>query len=184
MTLNNKSQIIRIISYSVVAITFAFLINNILTCWYDWPGIKKLYANYELFGFKKLNKPLDSSTIMFCYLQFLFYIISIVAVISYIFKTPEQNLNKDSEIFASLSAYIIRSAFWAVFILGVVDIIISFLAVERLLDVIFNEKGHENIFDVRNWYYAKMRLSLSGFKLIEKVVSQIIERTRISFNLD
>ena len=46
------------------------------------------------------------------------------------------------------------------------------------LDVIFNEKGHENIFDVRNWYYAKMRLSLSGFKLIEKVVSQIIERTR------
>ena len=104
MTLNNKSQIIRIISYSVVAITFAFLINNILTCWYDWPGIKKLYANYELFGFKKLNKPLDSSTIMFCYLQFLFYIISIAAVISYIFKTPEQNLNKDSEIFASLSA--------------------------------------------------------------------------------
>ena len=46
------------------------------------------------------------------------------------------------------------------------------------LDVIFNEKGHENIFDARNWYYAKMRLSLSGFKLMDKVVSQIIEKTR------
>ena len=160
MTLNNKSQIIRIISYSVVAITFAFLINNILTCWYDWPGIKKLYANYELFGFKKLNKPLDSSTIMFCYLQFLFYIISIAAVISYIFKTPEQNLNKDSEIFASLSAYIIRSAFWAVFILGVVDIIISFLAVERLLEVIFNEKIKFKLIN------AEFRISFIHFPLI------------------
>jgi len=46
------------------------------------------------------------------------------------------------------------------------------------LDVIFNEKGHENTFDARNWYFAKMRLSLSGFKLMDKVVAQIIERTR------
>ena len=46
------------------------------------------------------------------------------------------------------------------------------------LDVIFIEKRHENIFDARNWYYAKMRLSLSGFKLMDKVVSQIIEKTR------
>ena len=46
------------------------------------------------------------------------------------------------------------------------------------LDVIFNEKGYENIFDIRNWYHAKMRLSLNGFKLIDTVVSQIIERTR------
>ena len=166
MTLNNKSQIIRIISYSVVAITFAFLINNILTCWYDWPGIKKLYANYELFGFKKLNKPLDSSTIMFCYLQLFFYIISIAAVISYIFKTPEQNLNKDSEIFASISAYIIRSAFWAVFILGVVDIIISFLAVERLLEVIFNEKIKFKLIS------AEFRISFIHFPLI--IVSMVV----------
>lgn len=46
------------------------------------------------------------------------------------------------------------------------------------LDVIFREKGYENIFDVRNWYYAKLRLSLTGFQLIDKVVSQIVEKTR------
>ena len=55
-------------------------------------------------------------------------------------KTPEQNLNKDSKILASISAYIIRTAFWTVFILGLVDLIISFLAVERFLEVIFNEE--------------------------------------------
>ena len=111
MTIDNKSQIIRIFSYSIAAITFAFLINNILTCWYDWPGVKKLFSNYELFGFKKLNKPLEDSVLIYCYFQLFVYFASIGAVIFYVFKTPQQNLIKDSEIFSSLSAYIIRSAF-------------------------------------------------------------------------
>jgi len=166
MAIDNKAQIVRIISYSIIAITFAFLINNILTCWFDWPGIKKLYSNYELFGFKKLNKPLEGSALTLCYLQFLFYIISIASAIFYIFKTPKQSLNKDSEKLASLSAYIIRSAFWAVFILGVVDIIISFLAVERLLEVIFNEKIKFKLIS------AEFRITYIHFPLI--IISMII----------
>ena len=166
MTIDKKAQLVRIISYSIIAITFTFLVNNILNCWYDWPGIKKLYSNYELFGFKKLNKPLDGSVLIFCYLQFLFYIISIASIIFYIFKTPTQSLNKDSEIFASLSAYIIRSAFWAVFIRGVVDIIISFLAVERLLEVIFNEKIKFKLIS------AEFRITYIHFPLI--IISMII----------
>ena len=160
MTIDNKSRIIRIFSYSIAAITFAFLINNILTCWYDWPGVKKLFSNYELFGFKKLNKPLEDSALTYCYFQLLFYFASIAAVIFYVFKTPQQNLIKDSEIFSSLSAYIIRSAFWAVFILGIVDIIISFLAVERLLEVIFNEAIKFKLIS------AEFRISFIHFPLI------------------
>jgi len=166
MAIDNKAQIVRIISYSIIAITFAFLINNILTCWFDWPGIKKLYSNYELFGFKKLNKSLEGSALTLCYLQFLFYIISIASAIFYIFKTPKQSLNKDSEKLSSLSAYIIRSAFWAVFILGVVDIIISFLAVERLLEVIFNEKIKFKLIS------AEFRITYIHFPLI--IISMII----------
>ena len=140
MKINHVSQLIRILSYSIIAITFVFLINNLLTNWYDWPGIKKLYSHYELFGFKKLNKPLEETSITYCYIQFLLYLVSIFSVIFYVFRTPKQNLNKDSKILASVSAYIIRTAFWTVFILGLADLIISFLAVERLLDVIFNEE--------------------------------------------
>ena len=75
-------------------------------------------------------------------------------------------LNKDAEILASLSAYIIRSAFWAVFILGVVDIIISFLAVERLLEVIFNEKIKFKLIS------AEFRISFIHFPLI--IVSMVV----------
>ena len=91
-------------------------------------------------GFKKLNKPLGSSALNYAFIQFFFYIASIIGVFFYVFKTNNQNLEKDSKILSSISAYIIRSAFWAVFLLGLADLLVSFLAVERLLDVIFNEK--------------------------------------------
>ena len=64
----------------------------------------------------------------------------ILSFIFYVLKTFRQNLEKDSQILSSFSAYIIRSAFWAVFLLGIIDLVISFMAVERLLDPIFNEK--------------------------------------------
>ena len=53
----NLQVLIRIFGYSILAITFIFLLNNVLTLWFNWPGIKNLYSHYELFGFKKLNKP-------------------------------------------------------------------------------------------------------------------------------
>ena len=53
MVKNNLSILIRIFSYSILALTFVFLVNNVLTVWFDWPGVKKLFAHYELFGFKK-----------------------------------------------------------------------------------------------------------------------------------
>jgi TRAP-type mannitol/chloroaromatic compound transport system permease small subunit len=139
-TNDNISLLIRILSYSVLAVTLVFLINNVLTVWHDWPGIKKLYSHYEFLGFKKLNKPLGSSALNYAFIQFFFYIASIIGVFFYVFKTNNQNLEKDSKILSSISAYIIRSAFWAVFLLGLADLLVSFLAVERLLDVIFNEK--------------------------------------------
>ena len=82
MKMNHTSQLIRILSYSIIAITFVFLINNLLTNWYDWPGVKKLYSHYELFGFKKLNKPLEETVITYCYIQILLYLVSISRNIS------------------------------------------------------------------------------------------------------
>ena len=58
---SNLPVLIRIFSYSILAITFIFLINNVLTVWFEWPGVKKLFANYGLFGFKKLSNPLEGS---------------------------------------------------------------------------------------------------------------------------
>ena len=138
-TRNNLPILIRIFSYSILAITFIFLINNVLTVWFDWPGIKQLYSHYGIFGFKKLSKPLEESAITYAFIQLFFYFISIAVVIFYVLKSINQSLETDSKILTKFTAYIIRSSFWAVLIVGMADFIVSFMAVERLIDPIFNE---------------------------------------------
>ena len=138
-TRNNLPILIRVFSYSILAITFVFLINNVLTVWFDWPGIKQLYSHYGIFGFKKLSKPLEESAITYAFIQLFFYFISIAVVIFYVLKSINQSLETDSKILTKFTAYIIRSSFWAVLIVGMADFIVSFMAVERLIDPIFNE---------------------------------------------
>ena len=133
---SNLSIYLRIISYSVLAFTLAFLINNGLTVWSDWPGIKKIFSHHEIFGFKK--KALEGSNLNYGYMQIGLYLICIGAVIFYVFKTYSQTLEQDSKILSRFSAYIIRSSFWAVFLVGVADFVISFMVVERLWEAIFS----------------------------------------------
>ncbi len=139
VTKSNLPVLIRIFSYSILAITLAFLINNVLTVWFEWPGIKKLFSNYGLFGFKKLSKPLEDSVLTYSYIQLFFYFISIALAIFYVLKSIKQTLETDSEILTKFTAYIIRSSFWAVFIVGIADLIVSFMVVEKLVEPIFGE---------------------------------------------
>ena len=136
---NNLSILIRIFSYSILATTFVFLFNNILTVWFDWPGVKNLFSHYGIFGFKKLSKPLEDSVLTFAFIQLFFYLVSILLAIFYVNKSVQQTLETDSEILSKITAYIIRSSFWAVLIVGIADLLISFLVVEKLAEPIFGE---------------------------------------------
>ena len=139
VTKSNLPVLIRIFSYSILAITLVFLINNVLTVWFEWPGIKKLFSNYGLFGFKKLSKPLEDSVLTYSYIQLFLYFISIALAIFYVLKSIKQTLETDSEILTKFTAYIIRSSFWAVFIVGIADLIVSFMVVEKLVEPVFGE---------------------------------------------
>ena len=141
----NLSILIRIFSYSILTLTLIFLINNVLTVWFDWPGVKKLFSHYEIFGFKKLKEPLEGLAMSLSYIQLLFYFLSFVAVIMFVLKSLNQTLQTDSEILKKITAYVIRSSFWAVLIVGVVDFLISFMVVEKLVEPIFGEQVKINL---------------------------------------
>ena len=149
---NNLSFIIRIFSYSILATTFVFLANNVLTVWFDWPGVKSLFSHYGMFGFKKLSKPLSDSVLNFAFLQLFFYLISILWAIFYVKKSINQTLTADSEILNKITAYIIRSSFWAVLLVGIADLLISFLVVEKLVEPLFGE-------------YLKIKLVVPAFRI-------------------
>ena len=152
ITKNNLPILIRIFSYSILAITFVFLVNNVLTVWFDWPGIKQLFSQYGLFGFKKLSKPLEGSTLTFSFIQLLFYIAALLMVIFYVFKSIKQTLESDAKILTKFTAYIIRSSFWAVLIVGIADAIVSFMVVEKLTGPILGE-------------YLRVKLVIPNFRI-------------------
>ncbi len=134
---NSKlSTYLRVLSYSVLAFTLAFLINNLFTVWGGWPGIKKVFSHYDLFGYRQ--KSLESSDLTYGFIQILIYAVCILSVIFYVFKTYSQTLVDDSKILSKFSAYLIRGSFWAVFLVGLADFIISFMVVERLWESIFS----------------------------------------------
>ena len=149
---NKLSLIIRVFSYSILATTFVFLINNVLTVWFDWPGVKNLFSHYGLFGFKKLSKPLSDSVLNFAFLQLFFYLISVLLAIFYVNRSIKQTLTADSKILDKFTAYIIRSSFWAVLIVGLADLLISFLVVEKLVEPLFGE-------------YLKIKLVVPAFRI-------------------
>ncbi len=152
VTKNNLPILIRIFSFSILSITFVFLINNVLTIWFDWPGIKQLFSNYGLFGFKKLGKPLEGSVLTFAFIQLFFYFISVLLVIFYVFRSINQTLESDAEILTKFTAYIIRSSFWAVLIVGIADAIVSFMVVEKLTGPILGE-------------YLRVKLVIPNFRI-------------------
>ena len=152
VTKNNLPILIRIFSFSILAITFVFLINNVLTIWFDWPGIKQLFSQYGLFGFKKLSKPLEESALTLSFIQLFFYFVSIGIVIFYVFKSINQTLESDAEILTKFTAYIIRSSFWAVLIVGAADLLVSFMVVEKLVEPILGE-------------FLKVKLVIPNFRI-------------------
>jgi len=152
VTKNNLPILIRIFSYSILSITFVFLINNALTVWFDWPGIKQLYSNYGIFGFKKLSKPLEGSALTLSFIQLFFYFVSIGIVVFYVLKSINKTLESDAEILTKFTAYIIRSSFWAVLIVGAADFLVSFMVVEKLVEPIFGE-------------FLKVKLVIPNFRI-------------------
>ena len=113
---------------------------------------KNLFSHYGLFGFKKLSKPLSDSVLNFAFLQLFFYLISVLLAIFYVNRSIKQTLTVDSEILNKFTAYIIRSSFWAVLIVGIADLIISFLVVEKLVEPLFGE-------------YLKIKLVVPAFRI-------------------
>jgi TRAP-type mannitol/chloroaromatic compound transport system permease small subunit len=100
---------------------------------------KAIICPLRIFGFKKLNTPLEGDVINLSYIQLSFYFISFIAVIYFVLKSINQTLETDAKILTNITAYIVRSSFWAVLIVGIADFLISFLVVEKLVEPIFNE---------------------------------------------
>lgn len=129
----NATLGVRIFAWVCVAVMFCFLLNNYLTFWRGWPGVPALMQHLELFGAESLKKPLDGTAVMLATVQMLTYLLCIAGPVVFVLTKKTRTLRQDSQSMTGISAYIIRTAFWIIFFVGLADATISFLRVENFL---------------------------------------------------
>ena len=119
----------RALALSLAATTLVYLVNNYLDFWQNWPGAAGVFG----------GKALQGTGLLLAWLQFASYILTVVAVVVITLRTRERPFASDAALLSSVTAYIIATAFWAVFFIGIADGVISFLRVEGLLPAVFGE---------------------------------------------
>ena len=119
----------RALALSLAATTFVYLFNNYLDFWQNWPGAAGMFG----------EEPLGRTAILQAWLQLASYILTVVAVVIIALWTRERPFASDAALLSFITAYIISTAFWSVFFIGIVDGAISFLRVEGLLPAVFGE---------------------------------------------
>ncbi len=123
----------RVFAYSMVAALFLYLLNNYLVYWQGWPGPYIFLSHLGFPGLEALDTPLSTDQVRLGWVQIILYLSLLAAAAGYALMTKSRTLHHDARRFSMLSAYLIRTAFWSVVLIGFADTLISFLRVEDFL---------------------------------------------------
>jgi TRAP-type mannitol/chloroaromatic compound transport system permease small subunit len=119
----------RLLGYWLVAAVFLFLFTRYLTFWLELPSIAS--------GIKSFWN--ENSTIADLY-QIFVTVVLLLLVSLWVGRSNQQySFMADSHRINMISTYLVRFAFWSVFLIGLSDAFISFLRVENLLDDVIGE---------------------------------------------
>jgi len=122
---------IRAFAALMVCLVLLFLLNNYLVFWLGWPEFGQSVAHINPFDTPK--KAFSSAQVSRGWSQLIIYSTVIIATIISVKRGTSRSLSDDAALYSRFAAFIIRASFWAVFLIGLVDMAISFLRVEDLL---------------------------------------------------
>lgn len=143
---------LRVFAWFMVTAMFAFLLNNYLSFWRDWPGITSLFAG-------------DGGSVALSGTQLLLYLVALAGSVWWVRRTPDRALRADTAVMNRLVKVIVRFAFFAVLLVGLGDAIVSFLRVEELLaDYVGAETA--KAWDYNNNRAPQLHLPLMGAALV------------------
>jgi len=119
-----KDRLSRYFSWGMLTFLVAYLINNTLVHSQKWPGAKAIFSTD--FDWR-------------AWAQAGIYLLALL-IAWFIVGGRQRSLRADAATITAINTYIIRSLFWAVFFIGLADMAISFLRVEDLLSLAFDEQ--------------------------------------------
>ncbi len=122
----------------LLAFILCFLVNNVLVLWFGFPEFMKFLGSNGLI-FDPPKKPLGDGAGM-GWVQLGVYIGIFAAMAGQLFAAGERSLERESQRAYAAAAFVIRFAFWGVFLVGLADMVISFVRVEGLLPALVGEE--------------------------------------------
>jgi TRAP-type mannitol/chloroaromatic compound transport system permease small subunit len=154
----------RTFALGCTAFAFYFLINNYLNTWQDWPGALNFLKHQQWLGLEALNRPLPEEQVSLGWIQLFALILLAALVIFGAVRTQNAPLRNEAELLSGLAEYLCRACFWAVMLVGLVDMSISFLRVEGGLEVLIGEETAKNLGRaIFRGTYVHYPLVLAGF---------------------
>ena len=133
VTVHRVSSLSRVLAYVMVSSVFLYLINNYLVYWQELPGPYNLFSHLGWFGESGAGS-LSDKEVFQGWVQVLIYLLVLITAAVYALKRQQVSLREESKRFETLSGYLVRTAFWAVLLIGVADMLISFPRVEQFLE--------------------------------------------------
>lgn len=125
----SPAPLVRIFGWLNLTVMAAFILNAILTFWFKWPGVLPLIG---------LGKAGGSAVLMG--VQAAIYGGGVALAFYIVAATRDRTLRLDAKIISDANRFLIRAAFWIVFLVGLVDAAISFVRVEGLLPGLVGEQ--------------------------------------------
>ncbi|MEM7742756.1 MAG: TRAP transporter small permease subunit [Pseudomonadota bacterium] len=150
---------VRAFAWVMVSATFAYLIANYLLVWHEVPSPSSLFSGEML--------AVVPTTI---------YALALALPIFMVMRTPETTLRADSARISGIARFIIRAAFWGVFLVGLADAAVSFLRVEEMLAGFVGQETADG------WNFNKNRgPELHGPLILLGIVIAALTRSALGF---
>ncbi|NOX73502.1 MAG: permease, partial [Alphaproteobacteria bacterium] len=116
------APIARIFGWSIIGALAAYLINNVLTVGFDYPFASSIFSG----GGSAAIVPV------------LVYMVAIGLAVFYVLRSGDTSLRWDARKLHNFNKYLIRAFFWSVLMVGIVDVSLAFLRVEKILPTLVN----------------------------------------------
>ncbi|PHQ71688.1 MAG: permease, partial [Sneathiella sp.] len=117
---------VRVFGWCMLIAIPVYFFNNFLTFVLGWPGVRAAFSS-------------DTASVNAWIQVFLFVAVLAFAVI-YVRRTSARHLRDEAASITKFNTFLVRAAFWAVFLIGLADMTISFLRVEGLLPYIVGDQ--------------------------------------------
>ena len=127
----------RIFASFLVATVLLYLVSRFLIFWHDFPSLSETILG--AFSSDESNA-LEGNKLYQGLAMILMYVITFIFICISVSKTSDRTLTEDAIKYQNLVYFIIRAAFWSVFLIGVADAIISLLRVEEVLVQLVGEE--------------------------------------------